>query len=35
MFLSVGRNPDEPEPNSKKAFWYPDFTNRPDQKSKA
>jgi hypothetical protein len=26
-------NPDEPEPNRKKRFLYPDFTNRPDQKS--
>jgi hypothetical protein len=26
-------NPDEPKPNREKAFWYPDFTNRPDQKS--
>jgi 4'-phosphopantetheinyl transferase len=25
-------NPDEPEPNTK-SFLYPDFTNRPDQKS--
>jgi hypothetical protein len=34
MFNSKAPNPDAPEPNRKKLL-YPDFTNRPDQKSNA